>query len=335
MKYLYVLTSDDSDFFLEEALLSITSLRLQIPNAFISLLTDVTTETNLIGKRSEIHNLVDELVIVKIDEPFNKKACSRWLKTSMRQHIKGDFLFIDSDTIITDDLSPITDMDINMGAVLDHHAYLSGYKKYIPDHFQWLQNLYTKLGFTAISNSDTYYNSGVILCKDRDIVHKFFKEWHKLWFFCFERGVVTDQQSFNQANYNLNNVIRELDGKWNCLIMANGSINYLHTAKIIHYNKISLKKNPYLLSNQDIHKNIKETGFINQELKDILLYSKSLFFPNTQLKVMEETIVEMDDAALKFYKSASCAVARRIYNSKIGFVFDSIFSFIRKKKNRS
>jgi hypothetical protein len=41
----------------------------------------------MIGKRKEILSHVNELKIITIDGHFNKKARSRWLKTSMRQHL--------------------------------------------------------------------------------------------------------------------------------------------------------------------------------------------------------------------------------------------------------
>jgi len=326
------LTSDDADFFLEEALLSITSLRLQVPAAFVSLLTDTATEANLTGKRSTIRSIVNELVSVNIEKYSDKKICSRYLKTSMRHHVKGDFIYMDTDSVITEDISSLFETNVNLGAVLDQHACLHDIKKNEPIAFKWLYDLHIQLGFNSFFNTNTYFNSGMMLCKDSPVSHELFEEWHRLWLLCVEKEVFTDQQSLNQANCNLGNVIMELGGEWNCQIMAKGSARYLSTAKIIHYYDLHWKKNPYLLSYQDIHIKTKETGFIPQEVKDMLACPKSLFSPNTQLQLFEKNLLEVDDATLVFYKSSVYALAKRIYQTKIGFVFERCLNFIRKRK---
>jgi lipopolysaccharide biosynthesis glycosyltransferase len=323
MKYLYVLISDASDYYLEQALLSITSLRLQMPNSFVSLLIDDTTDANLTGKRNEIRGMVNELISVKIDEHFNKKARSRWLKTSMRQHIAGDFLYIDCDTIITDDLSVLDAIDVNMGAILDENIDLSGWAQYNPSHLRKTRDIDIKLGFVSSINSNTYFNSGVLLCRDCTTGHDFFREWHRLWLYCFERGVLTDQHSFNQANYVLGNVIAQLENKWNCQILTNGAIKYLHDAKIIHYFATQPGEKSYLPANRSMAEKIKEAGAVDQELKNLLASPKGLFAPNARL-------ILMDKPTREFYDSAIYAAAKRIFHSKFGAGFEVGFLWIRK-----
>jgi lipopolysaccharide biosynthesis glycosyltransferase len=157
MKYLYVLASDDSDYYFEQALLSITSLRMRMSVAFVSLLVDDITEAGLTGKRKEIIELVDELKSIKIDERFDKKARSRWLKTSMREHITGDFLYIDCDTVIAEDLSSIDNIDADIGAVLDGHMTLSDSAVFRSKFLQDKKNENTKLGFVSVFNSNVFF----------------------------------------------------------------------------------------------------------------------------------------------------------------------------------
>ncbi|MDR1216921.1 MAG: hypothetical protein LBK25_09580 [Treponema sp.] len=107
MQYVYVLATDEKDLFLEQALLSITSLRLKIKNADVTVLIDDISANTLINTRAEIYNAA-KITALKLPESLNKEQRSRWLKTSMRRHIKGDFLYIDCDTIIADDLLDIT-----------------------------------------------------------------------------------------------------------------------------------------------------------------------------------------------------------------------------------
>jgi lipopolysaccharide biosynthesis glycosyltransferase len=321
MKYLYVLTSDNSDYYLEQALLSITSLRLQMPKAFISLLVDDTTESGLTGKRSGICGMVNEFISVKIDEQFNKKARSRWLKTSMRQHITGDFLYIDCDTVIADDLSSLDSVDASLGAILDDHYCLADWKKYKPAYLDGMQLIDIKLGFASTIKLNTYFNGGIFLCNDCITGHDFFREWHRLWLYCFEKGTLTDQQSLNQTNYTMGEVITELDGKWNCQILADGAIKYLHDAKIIHCYTTQPGEKPYLPASQSVLEKIKETGNVNQELKDMLKNPRSLFTPDARLILTSNV----------FHSSAIYAFSKRIYLSKFGRKKKKIFVLIRMK----
>lgn len=324
MKYLYVLVSDDSDNYLEQALLSMTSLRMHMPNAFISILIDNTTEASLTGNRKNMLGLANEIKSVKIDRRLNKKARSRWLKTSMRQHISGDFLYIDCDTIIADDLSTLDNLNINLGAVLNEHTYLSDLAMYNPVYFGEMQAIDKKLGFVSTINSNAYFNGGLLLCKDCAIGHAFFAEWHRLWLYCYEKGNITDQQSFNQTNYTLGSVISELDGKWNCQILADGGMRYLHSAKIIHYFIALKEENPYLLASPAILKNIKETNCIDQKTKEMLADPKSLFAPHSQLRVIKKS-------TRKFHRSTIYYITRWIFNTKFGAVIELPLFFIRRK----
>ena len=323
MKYVYVLTSDDSDFYLEQTLLSITSLRLYMPDAFVILLVDDTTEANLTGKRSEILKHITELKSVTIDKSFNKKARSRWLKTSLRRHIEGDFLYIDNDTIISEDLYLIENINIDIGAVLDEHSYFSEYEKYRPVRLRNVKSIFKKCKFDSSFDFKIFFNGGIFLCRDCKTGYDFFDEWHKLWLHCFNNGVLTDQQSLNQANFNLGNVIKELDGIWNCQLMHDGALKYLHDAKIIHYFATHVHEKYFLLANKEYTEKIRETGFVDQKTKNMLKNPKAQFAPNTRIMLIDKSLRE-------FYDSAIFGAAKRIYYTKLGAVIEFFFSIIKK-----
>jgi len=323
MKYLYVLTSDDSDYYLEQTLLSITSLRINMPNAYVSLLVDNITETNLTGKRKTVLDLVNECIRVDIDDCFNKKARSRFLKTSMRRHIKGDFLYIDGDTIIADDLSQIDNINASIGAVLDSHVYLSEYGNYYPANLKRMKAHAAKLGLDSYFDLNTRYNGGVLLCRDCTISHDFFREWHRLWLYCQKLGNITDQQSLNQANFNLGDIIKELSGIWNCQILNDGALRYLNDAKIIHYFATQLHEKTFLLAGNEYVESIKETGIVSDNIKELLIKPKSQFAANTRLMLIDRTLCE-------FYDSAIFGAAKRIYFSKLGIALEFVLARIRK-----
>ena len=303
------------------------SLRLHMPNAFISLLVDNTTELSLTGKRNAIHSLVNEFISVIIDNRYNKKTRSRWLKTSMRQHITGDFLFLDCDTIIARDLSSLDTTKMNLAAVLNENTNLLDLARYNPDYLKNMQNEDKKNGFSSTVNLNVYYNSGLIFCRDSTIGYDFYKEWHRLWLFCSERGIVTDQQSFNQTNYIMGNIISELDGIWNCQILADGGMRYFHKANIIHYYNSIIVENPYLLGSNIILEKIKKNCCIDQDIKDMLAKPKDLFLPNSRM-------VLMDIPMHKFNKSIIYTVAKLLFYTKFGAAIDSILWLIYRKTIR-
>jgi lipopolysaccharide biosynthesis glycosyltransferase len=275
MQYVYVLATDEKDLFLEQALLSITSLRLKIKNVDVTVLIDDISVNTLINARVEIYNAA-KITALKLPENLNKEQRSRWLKTSMRQHIKGDFLYIDCDTIVADDLFDISD-NIIIAAVPDQHIMVENHP--LKKRFYSIDK---KLGFSSSIKTNKHFNSGVIFCRDVPLAYDFFDEWRKLWLLSVSRGVNVDQPSFNQANLNINNIITELDGIWNCQVEYNG-LRYLDNAKIIHYFSSNKQEKPYLLANTSTLEAIKNTGRVSQDIKDRLRNPRSLFSQNVRL----------------------------------------------------
>ena len=331
MKYLYVLASDDSDLYFEQALLSLTSLRLRMPNAFVSLLTDDLTVKNLCGKRGEIIKLVDELKVVVIEPKHKKKARSRWLKTSMRQHIRGDFLFIDCDTIICDDLSDAQKCDIDLCAVFNAHAILKD--QFNKENIHYYDRI---LGHDSSFQSMEYFNTGVIYSGDTSLSHSFFEEWHKLWL----QGssvLLNDQPAFNQSNLNLNYPIKEMNGLWNCQIRTGGAA-FLTNAKIIHYFATNdTADNPYMLANPSILKEIKETGVVPDYIKNYLQEPKSCFYPHIQLlsnvKTIEIISSRLFRVFCKFY-GLRCVQLTMKLMKKISFMSNRYFDKHKYTKNQ-
>jgi lipopolysaccharide biosynthesis glycosyltransferase len=303
IKYLYVLASDDSDYYLEQTLMSITSLRMHAPSAFVSLLMDDVTEKALIDKRKNILELVNEVKIIEIDSQFNKKARSRWLKTSMRQHIEGDFLYIDGDTIICEDLKEVENFDMDLGAVLDCHVPLHDHirKKYI-------QNSEKLLGLSVSSKTDKYFNSGVLFCRDIPTCHSFFKGWHLLWLKGYLKNDI-DQPSLNQVNVDFNDMIKEINGTWNCQILV-GGMAFFANAKIIHYFATNIiENNPCTLARLPVFHRIKEFCIIDDKIKEKLSHPKTEFSLRTT-PISSKKILEIHDSysfrLLKFIYNRKC-----------------------------
>jgi hypothetical protein len=274
---LYVLTSNEEDFYLEQAMLSITSLRIHHNNgAHVMVLVDDTTAKTLVGKRAAIYNIA-EVKAIRLPVELDKEQRSRWLKTSMRQHIVGDFLYIDCDTVIAGDLSMIESINADLAAVADQHCILENHP--LKKRFN---NLDRDLGFSSSFVMNVFFNGGLLFSRDTQYSQNFFNEWHKLWTFSLLKGIVVDMPSLNQAHINLNNCIIEIDGIWNCQIEYNG-IQYLTHSKIIHYFSSNKQEKSYLLANSFVFEAIKQTGTIPQEIKDKLEDPRALFSPHVRL----------------------------------------------------
>jgi hypothetical protein len=324
IKYLYVLVGDDADYYLEQALLSITSLKMRMPDAFVSLLVDDKTAALLKGNRNQIHNLINEYKIIQLSNSLTKKQRSRWLKTSMRNHIEGDFLYIDCDTIIADNLDDIKDLDSHIGAVLDLHNPLN----FRPITRHIIVDA-KKLGFTAPFVNNKYFNGGIMFCRDSDICHNFFDEWHKLWVYGLSKNIYTDQPSLNQSNVNCNDVIEELDGTWNCQIEY-GGLAYLQNAKIIHYFSSNAWENPYLIGNDSFLKKIRDNnGFIPNDIAEMLEKEKTLFYNHTRLISDKKIFYVIDSEIFLVLKKVSNSIVFKFFDQLV-FIIHCIIKRFKK-----
>lgn len=274
MKYLYVIISDLQDIYFEQAYISILSLKESNPNAFISILTDSETKKNIDeSSRSSINNFVDEFIVVNIPSSFSKKHKSSWLKTSMRSYISGDFLFIDSDTIILNKIDESLFCGYLIGAVPDLHRKFS-------EHINRdkLNALFKELGF--VFNNENYYNSGVLFVKDCPETTSFFKLWHMNWL--KNKDMCKYDQPLLAMTNNSFNIIKEMQGVFNCQIMY--GIHLLNKASIVHYfasNFVTAdSEKPFKLMDKQIFLN-----FRNSDYKVVPQYSNvhSLIRNNCEL----------------------------------------------------
>jgi hypothetical protein len=288
MKYLYILVSQEADYYLEQLFLSVTTLRCHMPDAFVALLVDDKTAATLAtGIRKQIHELVNEYKVIPLSKDFSAKQRSRWLKTVMREHISDDFLYIDCDTIITGDLSSIANKNISIGAVLDKHCLIDTHS-----HKVGIQRNDIKIGFTSSLQSNFHFNGGVIYCKDTQLVHDFFSQWHKLYLASVSKDVFIDQPSFNQANFDCHNIIVELDGIWNCQVSLFGLL-HINNAKIIHYFAVAGQYNmPYYFSNLCVYQRIRKEKNIPADILEKAHHPATLFHPQTHLTIEDSRPLE-------------------------------------------
>lgn len=225
-KIVYVLVSDGKDSFCEMTLLSIYSLRLHHPSVSIIIIMDAPTDVILRERYAEYLDGIN-LVILPVPELYGKKTRSRYFKTTLRQNIQGDFLYLDSDTLICASLQDIDSFSCDLACVLDYHSLRTLDQDDIIEKCR-------KIGFNSVAGHP-YFNGGVFYVKDTLNSHNFFHNWHECWLFSVAHGYDIDQPALCQANINSGHPIQELAGEWNCQTHTETGKKLLSKAKVLHY----------------------------------------------------------------------------------------------------
>lgn len=227
-KLVYVLTCTPEKYYIEQAYISIFSARYYNPDATIVLIVDRLTDALFVGKRADVLRYVTEKIVVDLPKDIGPVLSSRYLKTSMRNRIDGDFLFIDCDTVITQNLSEIDNWQIEMGAALDCGRPVSLFT-------QWdKQNLKcnaVKCGWN-FDDVENYHSTGVLYVRDTSTTHNFFNKWYEYYRYTNERGLVIDQISF-QKTEQVYPIVSNINPRWNCIMFTRPM--FVNEAKIIHF----------------------------------------------------------------------------------------------------
>ena len=304
-KIVYSLVSDSKDHFLEQLLISTYSVKLYNKDVHIVLVIDEESNKELTADRQKALEYVDEKIVVKTPD-LGKKSRSRWLKTSIRQIVNGDYLFIDTDTIISCDLSEIDNIDGKICAVLDRHLPLNTNQR-----GEAIIKQCKRSGWTPETLDYKYFNSGVMLVRDCQEAVELYQKWHEIWENSFRRGIDIDQPALGLANKQVGYQIKELNGEWNCQVLGNG-LRYMHDAKILHYynsdSRTLLRSNPFVFSNSQFQQKIKDAGFqLTEEIKGMINR------PHSQFAECYEIIA---DERLDAFTSQVAAFVMRGYKRK-------------------
>ena len=237
-KLVYVLTCAPEATYIEQALISIWSARYHNPDAHIVLLVDDLTNQLLVGKRAEVLEYITEKVVVPFED-INATMMyrSRWIKTSVRQLVEGNFLFIDCDTIVVQSLAEVDQFDLEIGAVLDNHRPISKF------------DVLERNSIIARANTlnwdfrelERYYSSGVLFVKESKNTHQFYQLWHKNYLHSSQFGVSIDQISMERAKQEIS-IISDIDDTWNTIMFVRPK--FIEQARIIHFP--SLDNNSFL-----------------------------------------------------------------------------------------
>lgn len=273
-KIVYVVVSSFDDIFLEQAWVSMWSLKHYNPNAEVVMIADEETlRTTEDSRRKGILELVDKRISVHFEAAISNKERSRALKIQSRQLVEGDFLYIDSDTVIADEFPEVDNFDFDIGTVYDLHMPTPYDAK---EKRKWVKAL---TGYDFGTDEYNYFNGGLCYVKDNPVAHEFFDRWMQNWKIYKDRGLFLDQPALNITNHQMGGVITPMSGIYNCMIPF--SIKYLHTAKIIHFFTSDLSGMRMSLispfQRKDIFLNVRNIGEISSDIQQTIINCKSEF----------------------------------------------------------
>lgn len=272
-KIVYVVASLNDDIYMEQAIVSAWSARYYNPDCQIEMVCDQDTFSTLSsGIRAQYKTLFNNIHVRDFLPEQSMMERSRWLKTTLRNIIEGDYLYLDTDTVVCADLSYVDEFDFDLGMALDQNCEFSSFI-----FREAVIKRAVRLYSVDISNEPKYFNAGIAYVKDTSSTRDFYGTWHKIWHSKrFEKEGLKDQSALAATNIKHGHLITEMSGDLNCQVMA--SIQYLHTAKIMHYfnTLFTAKKaiNPFY--GRDMFDYVKTYG-ITENVQYKILNNKSLF----------------------------------------------------------
>ena len=140
------------------------------------VVTDEPT-SHRIDDRLELKEMISEVIIIPLPKDYNGRLRSRTLKTTVRNIIDGDFLTIDTDTVICKPLDDVDSLPIkNIGMVPEMHG---PFKNHIT--YKFITNELKRIYGTDVSDAPYWFNSGCMLVRDNEFTREFFKKWNEEW----------------------------------------------------------------------------------------------------------------------------------------------------------
>lgn len=292
----YVLVANESNLYLEEMWVSLFSLRRFHPEAKVNVLLDAETE-KMVNSRSELKSMINEILVVPTPEGYNAKQRSRQIKTTVREVIKGDYLFIDTDTVVCKHLDSLTQSltpQTHIAAVPDGHLPLN---ECLFPPINEVKRIFAE----DCSDSRYWFNSGVMYVRDTTEAHEFYKRWNENWAYsCFEKGNSQDQPALLKTDKDFGYVIGELSGIYNAQVAM--SLKYFADAAILHWWHMDFIEDqsysPYF--SLQIYKDVKASHGITPDIADEIINAKQSFVSPT-MPVGKEHILFLFTPAGKIF----------------------------------
>jgi len=290
-KIVYCIVSDSTDYYYEQLLISLFSLRKHSPKAYVEVLCDDVTYSTFTGERAKLFEYCDIVTHIQAPDGWKKIERSRYLKTNLRNLTKGDYLFIDTDTVICRPLDAVDDLTCDLGAVYDVHLERAVEDSLSTYSERWL-NQHAMMAKVDVFGMH-HFNSGVLYAKDNTATHLFYERWNNLYQEFLKSGVKIDQLSFAVANHDSGNLIEPLCGTFNCQVHTQLAKRFIDEAHIIHY---ICNCDNFIITSPWLLDVIKETGTIPITVRRII--NNPVEFFNHRSKILEGEKLEYLDSYL-------------------------------------
>ena len=176
-------------------LISVWSVRASNPSTKVLVVCDKDTAQALERARHPLREEVDNIVPIAVPEGETSFR-NRYIKTNLRHYIDGPFLYLDSDTLVRGDLSPVFNVVGDVAGVPNFNAedpVFDVASLSPPD-----RGIYKQMEWKAPNHS--YINGGVLYFADTITAHNFCDVWHSEWKKMNKHtGHSYDQASLNYA----------------------------------------------------------------------------------------------------------------------------------------
>lgn len=266
-KIVYCLVSNSRDYYYEQLLISLCSLRKHNPDAVVEVVCDRDTYDTLKDTRRGIFEYNIQVNTVDTPKEWGNWERSRYIKTNLRKLTHGDYLFVDTDTVICSSLEGIDDIRQDVAAVRDSHV-----ERVLPkasecqhdtERWIWGQAIKANVNIEGLWHN----NSGVMYVKDVPRTYELYAKWADNYTKMLAHGAKVDQLPLLLSNHELGDIIAPLDPTMNCQVSFDEGRIMVRDAKIVHYfpgQKKTLLASPWILDP------IKETGRIPVTIRRII-----------------------------------------------------------------
>lgn len=307
-KIVYCLVSGPKDYYYEQLLISLTSLRRHNPDAAVEVVCDHDTAASLTGTRAGILGLDIKVNAVDTPPEWGNWERSRYIKTNLRRLTTGDYLFVDTDTVICSALDTVDSITGEVAAVRDSHVERPLPKATACRHdtelWIWGQAMKARVDIEGLWHN----NSGVMYVKDTPLAYDLYSKWAERYNEMLARGAKVDQLPLLLANHEMGDIIAPLDPRLNCQVAFEEGRRMVQGACIIHYfpgQRKTLLASPWILDP------IKETGKIPASILRIIERPAAFF--DKASKVIEGDAANLVDTKYLLEASTTCPKVFRFF----------------------
>ncbi len=210
-KVVYAIVAGPKSPFLDWATVSILLTKNLHKDFPIVLCTDDQTLAFIKKTNHKILGLIDEISCIQAFDGTPRER-SRWVKTNIRQNVRGDFIYIDADAI------PVGPLD----RLYQHDADMAATNELTMPHtiVNWYEDACTCLNWQY--SRDHYFNSGIFFLRDSERGRHFGTMWNKKWLQWREHdksGISADQPSFNSSLIELDVQMHLLPRRYNVFML--------------------------------------------------------------------------------------------------------------------